>query len=177
MPRILPHLPGPESDVKPESPASQEVDVIQYLSEQFQDENAEISALRSLGPNTAPAYRSYHQFLIFRTVSSALGLALDTRKVQDFVLCDDLVNVCLQDVYAWVGINQGTFLNKKTELANTSLILDCLQSSLEGGYTSHFGELYRMYWKHYLLSFKLWVAVPPSSWMELLGWKLKDMKV
>ncbi|KAK1222942.1 hypothetical protein PQX77_014219 [Marasmius sp. AFHP31] len=174
-PSLIPLLPSSAAESRVR--ASEQANAIEYLQNQFQDENTEILALRSLGPNAAPAYRSYRQFLIIRTVCSILGLAMDTRKTQDRVLCDNHVNVCLQDVYSWVGINPGTFLNKKTDLANTSAVLDHLQDSLEGGHTSsRVEELYRMYWKHFLVSYDQWIAVPPSSWPESLGWKLKDMK-
>ncbi|KAJ3832671.1 hypothetical protein F5878DRAFT_499207, partial [Lentinula raphanica] len=69
------------------------------------------------------AYKAYRQYRSLHVIGSLYGFSLDTRRLQNVVCSVDGVDICLADVYNFLTVQENTFANKKSRLAQAHFAL------------------------------------------------------
>lgn len=147
-----------------------------FLRSEFPGVYLEILILRSAQMKPLTAYVSYRQFHLLQLICNTYQVSVQTRQLNQVVTSyNGNTPLLLNDVFAWLGIHEGTFSNKKTLLQAVHTSLVHLQHAVDQGIASPPLLVLHELWYPYLLSGSQLLNVPQNRWTLSVTWRILDL--
>lgn len=110
------------------------------LASRFPEHAMELPSLASLHKShkRCTAYKSFRQLVILHAVAEPLGFTIQTRQMEAPITLADSSGtpLIILDVYDWIGINERTFANHKSDLQRAYTNVQTLQGLVAIGHAN-----------------------------------------
>ncbi|KAF9052585.1 hypothetical protein BDP27DRAFT_1197586, partial [Rhodocollybia butyracea] len=120
-------------------------------------------------------YSNYRLFHLLHQICTTFSFDMHTRQINKIVARHNGIQVTLADVYQWLGLQEGTWSNKRPNLSQLFRALQTLQQVVNNQLASpQLIQAYRLWYPYYLSCDQL-LHMDEKDWKLSVGWRVTEV--